>query len=377
MTTPTTPQALAQQVFQIPQKPEAPVPPTSGVTPSGGVYPAVQGASPSALSGFNQPQPSTPSAVNPVPPNPVSPVPPTDPAGKAPPTPATPLRSVLDSYVRTGYLTPEEAGQYRSDEEFLLDIHNTHQSLRKQQAELEQLRAQPVNTPPAPAPAPEEDLTPLAMSLMEAGTLELQGGRYVAKVPELQRYADAMNRQNLEVQRQMAELRNPQEWIKKHGSAIVEEATASLRQEIAVLKEQLSASVPKPHERWIAQHKEKLYVNGSTDLSPAGTVYDRTYKAMSAQGITDPAVLHKIAAEAATPLLSQAPVVDPPQPQPQPPSFWAQASQAPPTDAGFALPGTSLSSHQREQSSIPVTNQGRPDMLAMVQGAVSGNLPRS
>lgn len=375
MSTPTTAQALAQQVFQVPQKPESTEPSTPGVTPFGGVSPAVQGASPSALSGSNMPQ-ATPVASGNVPQTPASQTPPTVPAGQAPPTQAAPLRTVLDSYVKMGFMTDDVARQYRSDEDFLLELHRAQQSIEKQREELTQLQSQPKAQTPPPASPPQEDLVPLAMSLLEAGTLEIQAGRYVAKIPELQRYADEMNRQNLETQRQMAELRNPGEWLKKHGSTLVEEATASLRQEIAALKEQLSASVPKPHEQWIAQHKDKLYVNGSTELSPAGTVYDRTYRAMSSQGITDPAVLHKIAAEAATPLLAQT-VVTSPQPQPQPPSFWAQASQSPSTDAGFALPGTSLSAHQREQSAIPVTNRGTPDMMAMVQGAISGNLPRS
>ena len=376
--TPTTPQQLSSSVFQMPAPPES--------TPSGGVTPGMSSGAPAASPGPTTAMPAPQQASNPY--AAATPVASAQPVAQPQVTQAQPVatRAMLDSYVNLGLMTPDEAKYYRSDADLILEIDSARKEI---EAARQQMQQQPPATPTPPPVQPQtpvapqksdEELMGVATSLLQTGALEMVNGRYTSKVPELQTYADKLNAQQWEMQKQMAELRNPSEWLKKHGSGFIEEVTKPLQDEIKSLKEQLSQTVPKPHEAWIAQNRDRLYVmeNGqpTQQLSPAGQVYDRVYRTASSQGITDPVVLHQLASEAAGPLLTGTAPAAAAQPQPQSPSFWAQASQASATNPGFNLPGTKLSSHQQQQTAIPVTNTGYPDMMAMAQGVLNGSLPR-
>lgn len=382
---PTTPQQLAGQMFQVPPQQAPPQPmqqPTQPITLSGGVVPAGQvPVMPVPVpSGFQTPPapPITYPQVTPTVPS----APPVAPAAPA----SGPNRNILNHLVSIGELTAQEATAYPSDE--VLFYHMVDELNRRSKAEPPAAPAAPVTNTPAPVVQPQQGPSPdelnrQVVALQQSGALEFANGRYTAKYPEFQIVAERANQERMRAEQNLQELADPRGWINKHGVEVFNEKLHPLQQEIDALKAQLAEAMPKPHEAWIAQHKSKLYladpVTGAATqtLSPAGAVYDQTYRAQQARGIRDPRVLHEVAATAAENMfqfVQQAPPAQTPQPQQ---SFWQAAGNSQqPLNPGFNLPGTQLSAHQPQQFNIPLTNQRQPDFRAIGDGILNGSIPR-
>lgn len=378
---PVTAQQLASSLFQVPapepQPSYPPVPqyqPTPAITPSGGVAPAVPPqvqpvVAPSGYTPAGQPQQYYAAAPTPA----------------APPTPAhpAPKRTEIDRLIRQGALTQEEAAQYPSDEVLFDELL----SVVGQQAQA----AQRVQQPPAPvAPQPQgvpaqsyQEIAQTAVALQQQGVLVFDNGRYVSKYPEFSAVADRLNTDRLQAEQSLQELRNPREWLQKHGKDFIEEYLKPVQEEVQRVRQALVASLPAPHEKWVSANRQRLYTAGpdgqlTNQLSPAGQLYDRVYQTAHSQGIRDPRILHETASQAAETMFGFAaqPVAPAPAPEPQQ-SFWtAAAAPQQPVNPGFNLPGTALANHQQNRSAIPVTNQGNVDFKALAQGVLNGSIPR-
>lgn len=374
---PVTPQQLANSLFQapapeptqLPAYPPAPQPqPIPAITPSGGVAPAVppQSQPVVAPSGYTPPYYTA------------------APAPAAPPAPVqpTPKRTEIERLVRQGALTPQEAAYYPSDDVLFDELL----SIVGQQAQ----QAQPQQ--PAPAAQPQQPAVPAqsyqeiaqtAVALQQQGVLTFENGRYVSKYPEFAAVADRLNTDRLQAEQSLQELRNPREWLQKHGKDFIEEYLKPVQEEVQRVRQALMASLPAPHEKWISANRQKLYTTGpdgqlTDQLSPAGQLYDRVYHTAMSQGVKDPRILHETAAQAAETMFGFAvqPAAPAPAPEPQQ-SFWsAAASPQQPVNPGFNLPGTALANHQQNRSAIPVTNQGNVDFRALAQGVLNGSIPR-
>lgn len=226
---PATPQALAGSLFQAPAPPQAPpVPappqtPYSGITPTGGVTPAVPqvaapqpAAAPTGLS----PQQMQQYGVAPV---------------QQPPAPVVPApkRTEIERLVRQGQMTAEEAAYYPSDDVLFDDLIGV---ISQQQAKAAAPAPAPASAPvqPAPAAVPNtqtpQEIAQTAITLQQQGILVFQDGRYVSKYPEFTAVADRLNTDRLRAEQSLQELSDPQAWLRKHGTAVIEDATKPLRE---------------------------------------------------------------------------------------------------------------------------------------------------
>jgi ribosomal protein L29 len=385
----TTPQQLAGQMWQVPQ-----APPT-GNTLSGGVSPApVQPVIPAApVAGYNPIQQPIQTPVPPVqfqqpPQTPAQPIqyqqfqPPAQ-TPQTPPPAAT--RAQLDRMVATGKLSPHDAAMFQSDAQFLDDLYDL--ALQPPAAPPAQPQTPQVPQVPVVQPAqgpPPEELARTLQALQQAGAVVFENGRYVSKYPDFQGVAERANLDRMKAEQALQELSNPNQWLRKNGSEVIDEFVKPLKEELQQLRAQLQASLPKPHEAWIAKHEAQLKQRDAAGnvvgLTPAGMVYDQTYQSVRARGIRDPQVLHDVAAQAAEALLQHMQTAQPvvPQAQPQTPLSYAQAAalSQQPLNPGFNMPGTTLSRHQPQQSPIPTTNQNTVDFHGLAAGILNGSIPR-
>jgi len=386
-----TPQQLAGQLFQVPaqQAPPQPMqqPWTQPVTLSGGVVPAGQvpvmpGPVPS---GFQAPPVAPPITYPQVTPSlPVQQPAPVQVQPTAPVAPAAPVpnRHILNNLVAQGHLSEQEARAYPSDEVLFYDM--MQELDKRSQAPPASQTPPPAQPVPAPAGPSADEVNRQVMALQQSGAITFENGRYVSKYPDFQAVAERANQQRMAAEQNLQELANPREWLRKNGEDVFNERLQPLQKQLEDLRKQLADATPKPHEGWIQQHRAKLYLQDPATgqlthtLSPAGTVYDTTYKAAAGRGITDPRVLHEVAATAAENMFQYVqPAPQAPTPQPQQ-SFWQAAGASPqPVNPGFNLPGTQLSSHQAQQYPIPLTNQRLPDFRAIGDGILNGSIPRT
>lgn len=389
-----TPAQLAGQVFQAPQA-GVPQPPAQPVTLSGGVVPAAQPPVNPLASPSGFPQPPAPQVPPPIQyppqaapvqfqyPQPAAPAaaPPAAPAAPAPPGPN---RTMLNTLVSRGDLTPDEAAYYPSDEHLFNDLLQEAAKAR-QTPPATQAPQQPAQ-PQTPQPVQQslDEINRMAISLQQSGALSFDGSRYAAKYPEFQAVADRLNTQRLQAEQHLQELADPQAWLKKYGQTVIEEQVKPLQEQILTLRQQLAAAMPKPHEAWVEKHRPVLYEkdasgNLTQNLSPIGQVYDRMWTQMEQTGLKDPRALHTIASAAAEQAMNLVPQINQPAAPPQPQqSFWqaSGATQAP-LIPGFNSPGTQLARHQSNQVAIPVTNQGFADFRAIGEGILNGSIPRT
>lgn len=376
-----TPQQLASQLWQVPD------PNTN--TLSGGVSPGP--AQPVTQTvpgpGFST-QPTAPQYQQPAPQQPQyqqfqqpAPQPAQQPAPQAPPV----SRSQIERLVASGRLSAAEAQAFSSDAQLLDDLY--------------ELALSGVNTQQAPTPAPPvqqpqqatvaqtpppEELARTLLALQQSGAVEFANGRYISKYPDFQGIAERANTERMKAEQALQELSNPNQWIRKNGAEVIEDFLKPLKEEVQSLRQQLQATMPKPHEAWVSKYDAHLRIKdqaGNTvELTPMGKVYDQVYRATQARGIRDPQVLHDAASQAAEALLQytqpmqQAPV----QQAPAAPLTFAQAAAQSqlPNNPGFNLPGTQLSRHQPQQGVIPVTNQNTVDFHGLAAGILNGSIPR-
>jgi hypothetical protein len=208
--------------------------------------------------------------------------------------------------------------------------------------------------------------------------LEFKGGLYVAKAPEAHAIAEGLNAQQRERDQILTGLRDPESWLRKAGQNVYDPQLRAMEQHIRQLEERIQASVPKPHEQWIAQHRDALYVeqNGQRQFTPAGQVYNNTWAQMEQMGVKDERVMHLAASQAAQVAFTanQMPAGSPPT---QLQTFMqAAAGYQQPLNPGFTMPGTPLSNQQRPQNTTPVNTRGMVDWDALQAGLLNGSIPR-
>lgn len=287
--------------------------------------------------------------------------------------------------VASGRLSAAEAQAFSSDTQLLDDLYEL--ALSGVNPPQPQIPAQPASpaqpAQQAPAPPPDE-LARTLLALQQSGAIEFANGRYISKYPDFQGIAERANTERMKAEQALQELSNPNQWLRKNGAEVIEDFLKPLKEEVQSLRQQLQATLPRPHEAWVAKHDAQLRIKdqaGNTvELTPVGKVYDQVYRAAQARGIRDPQLLHDAAAQAAEALLQYTqPMQQSPAPQaPAAPLTFAQAAAQSqlPNNPGFNLPGTQLSRHQPQQGVIPVTNQNTVDFHGLAAGILNGSIPR-
>lgn len=326
------------------------------------------------------PQPNIPSAPSGGANSPPVPVP--QPGGMGLPTP--PVPQPTPQFVppaapqRDPYLVQLEqegrlpVGRFNTVQEAFDAVYGVAQQTAD---ELDRFKAQTPAPPVAPQPPapPAEDLNKMAMAFQQNGWMALENGQWVAKQPAASTLAQQLNQQILEAQARQAELADPAAFIAKYGKTAIEQYLTpvqkeleALKQQNALLQQELSKAVPKPHEAWIKQNEAVLWTtdqNGTRTPSAAGKAYGDAWDMAANYGMS-PEDVHKFAMTAATPYLT---AVAQPAPQPQPQPWMQQVLQNPPVpNPAFNAPGTQLNnSVPPQQRDVFLDNDGLPSFARL------------
>jgi hypothetical protein len=297
------------------------------------------------------------------------PAPVSQPGGIASPAPqAPPVQPAPAPQAPQSYIAQLEAqgrvpvGRFKSEAELIESLYSVAENSVN---ELEALRSRPaepvVTTPPAPQPAPVEDLTAMAVPFQQHGWLSLTNGQWVANNPAATSLAQQLNQRAAEAQARQAELADPASFIRKYGKDVFEEAVKPLKSEIEQLREynqrlqqEIAKAVPKPHETWVKQNESALWTTdpaGQRKPSAAGQAYSDAWD-LGAKYNMAPEDLHQMAMNAAKPYMTQTA----PQPQAQPPQSWMQqvAANPPAPNPAFNAPGTVLNNNVPPQHRDPI-----------------------
>ena len=297
------------------------------------------------------------------------------------PTPAA-GNSMLRQYEAQG-LVP--AGRFTNDAEMVDALYNLATNLASRQD------AQP---PEAPAPAkpvqpvqpvsqqPQavKDISQIATTFQQHGLLSYANGQWVATNPMAASVAEQLNAQIIAAQARQAELADPDSFIRRYGTGVIQEALTPLGQELQQMKAQyqalqqtIEALMPKPYEGWVRQHESQLFsIDPATQTrvhTPAGKAYDSAWTTAYEAGVRDVEKLHTIASSTAQPYLQQAAPATQPAAKPAVP--WASTVQ-PSGDTGFNAPGSQMGRAAGSTGiSVPVGNDGMPSFsLMLAQGTV-------
>jgi hypothetical protein len=218
------------------------------------------------------------------------------------------------------------------------------------------------------APQPAGNLSQAQLAFQQAGMISFQNGQWVATNPLANDLVGQLNQQVMQQHQRLQELSDPKSFISQYGKDVIKQEMDPLLQEIQTLKQQnaemqrqFQSSRPKPYEGFLTTHAAALR-NPDNSLTAVGQLYDSTWKTASAGGVTDEAILHKLAEAAVNPYL-RAPAPQAAQP---PQTFMQFAAQSQPSDPGFNSPGTVLTNAGQTPIGLPLTNRGMPDMRAMM-----------
>lgn len=244
----------------------------------------------------------------------------------------------------------------------LVDVAGKLDEYEKQQPAPQQ----PVQTPQvAPPVAPvTQDLTQIAGVFQQNGMLAQESGQWVAKNPLANGVAEQLNKAAMEAQLRQMELANPQAFIAKYGTNLVNEAVQPLQTQMAeivkqnqMLQQRLESTLPRPDRDWVNQNRQILYTKdaaGNETPTQIGQIYTTAWDTANRQGISDYAKIHEYAMGVISPLIQ-------PQMQAQPQASWMSGVGAKPPDPGFNSPGTVFTNNAPPgQGGVPVANDGFP-----------------
>lgn len=324
--------------------------------------------------------------------------------------------SELEKFVSRGILARDH--NFNSEDEVLQAVAYQLAKLGEENEQLKKAQEQaaavsetppspPSQTPPAPAPAPgtSEININTARTLQQAGLFDRKDGRWVAKSPSDQVFADRLNQHELQVQtssQQAMELlaTDKQKFIETY---LGDHLKVMIEGQVKPLQDELSNYVQQPfaEDTWYNQNKERLGENHDTPLARA---YSQIREELSQQhshlkdqlgdrGYRD--YIHNMAAaqaelqarkieNTATPPADSGTQVTPP-PEQAPPESTSTADERSLVDRVNDGDGAGVSGQRNEGSSRllndhsdqvgdtnqPVTSQGRVNFLAIAEKAAS------
>lgn len=175
-------------------------------------------------------------------------------------------------------------------------------------------------------------------------------------------------------------MKSRQELAAKQAVESLNPVIEELKGQITTLRDQLVNSVPKPHETWLDQHRDYLYVKDATGkptqaLNPAGALYDQVWRDLTQRGVQDEVVLHQAASTAVTNYWRSLPPMPSAPAAPQQTFMQAAASSTLQPNPGFNLPGSySTPGPGGQQEPLFVTNQGHADWDAIANGLANGTI---
>lgn len=389
------PQAPPQPTgFGQPQPYSGAAPSGGGVQPSGGAatppggspqYPGVtpQPFSPQVPQAPPQApaQPPAPQVPPQVPPQYQQQAPPASPPASSPQQVPAAGRYQIDRLVSQGLLPPAEALRIRDDNHLFDLLLATNQYPDPAEPPAQPRTQTPVQSPPtqqtpaAQTPAqpaqPTSTLSSFAQPLIASGAIVDQGGFYVASTPELSAVAASLNQEVM---------KSRQELAAKQAIESLNPVIEELKGQITTLRDQLVSSVPKPHEAWLDQHRDYLYVKDAAGkpthaLNPAGALYDQVWRDLSQKGVQDENILHNAASVAVTNYWRSLPPMPSAPAAPQQTFMQAAASSTLQPNPGFNLPGSYITPGPgSQQEPLFVTNQGHADWDAIANGLANGTI---
>lgn len=224
---------------------------------------------------------------------------------------------------------------------------------------------QPAGQQPAPVPAPvQQDLTQIAGVFQQNGMLANENGQWVAKNPLANGVAEQMNKAAMEAQLRQMELANPEAFVSKYGTSLVNSAVQPLQTQMAeivkqnqMLQQRLESTLPRPDRDWVNQNRQIMYTKdaaGNEVPTQIGQLYSHAWDTANGQGISDYGKIHEYAMGLISPLLQT-------QQQPQPQASWMSGVGTKPPDPGFNSPGTVFTNNAPPgQGGVPVANDGFP-----------------
>ena len=219
-------------------------------------------------------------------------------------------------------------------------------------------------------PQPQSSLMSMVQPMIASGAIRESGGFYTATTDALSSVAAALNAERS---------KQIQEAAAKQAADAVNPQLEAIQKQFAELQQQIQRSIPQPHDTWINQHKEYLYVKDqagqlTNTMTPAGQIYNNVWNSLAPKH-SDPSVLHAAALQAVESYWRTVPPVTQGQPVPQ--QTFMQAAAAAPMNLtpGFNMPGQFLSNQNAQQSGPPRTPQGNADWRHYQTLALSGSLP--